>query len=241
MAGKQYGKGIEQYELLAKNDPNNPDLLREWGRLILKDTSRSEADRKQAAGAVWRKLVIARPQDSLTATQVADLFRQSELADEALELYRKAVELSPESPQYREYLGEYLHTLKRKDEALAVWREMASGKKRTSENLARLAEVLSGFGYLEEGITHILEACQLADDEFKYPLKAAELLSRAEKYDEALKQLDQAEKLSDSPENVETVLAQRIRNLQLGDRLEAQIDLLQKELAGAKDKAADKT
>src|SRR4029077_7178669 len=176
LAQKQYGKGNEQYELLAKNDPNNPDLLREWGRLILKDLSKPEAERKQAAAAVWQKLVAARPKDSLTATQVADLFRQSEMPDEALTLYKKAIELSPDATQYREYLGEYFHTLKRSDEALAVWREIVAGKNHKAENLARLAEVLAGFGYLPEGVAYIQEACKLDRDEFKYPLKAAELL-----------------------------------------------------------------
>ena len=234
LADKQFGRAIEQYELLAKNDPNNPDTLRDWGRLILKDTSKPEAERKKAAAAVWRRLVEARPKDSLTATQVADLFRQSELVDEAIALYKKAIELSPDAAQYREYLGEYYHSLKRSDEALAVWREIVAGKKHTAENLARLAEVLAGFGYLEEGVGHILEACRIDNDEFKYPLKAAEMLSRSEKYDDALKQLDAADKLADSPENAEMVLQQRIRNLQLADKLEAQVAALQKDLAGAK-------
>ena len=55
-------------------------------------------------------------------------------------------------PQYREYLGEYLHILKRPDEALAEWRKMAEGPQRTATNLSRLAEVLSQFGYLKESL-----------------------------------------------------------------------------------------
>ncbi len=235
---RQYGPAVRQYEQLAKNDPNNPDAVREWGRLILKDTTLPEAERKKGAAAVWRRLVEARPNDSLTATQVADLFRQVEMVDEALVLYQKAVSLSPDATQYREYLGEYYHTLKRSDEALAVWRGITAGKKRTPENLARLAEVLAGFGYLDEAVENILAACQLDDDEFKYPLKAADLLSRAEKYEEALRQLDTAEKLAGSPEDGETVLQQRIRNLQLADTLEKEIATLQQNVPTGKEAAS---
>jgi tetratricopeptide (TPR) repeat protein len=229
---RQYAQAIAQYEILARNDPTNPDIVREWGRLILKDGSIPEAERKSAAASVWRRLLDARPKDSLTATQVADLFRQSEMPDEALELYKKAVELSPDAVQYREYLGEYYHSLKHSGEALAAWREIAAGKNRTPENVARLAEVLANFGYLDEAIVNILEACRLDAGELKYRLKAADLLSRAEKYGDALAQLADAEKCADGPEAQETVLRQRIHNLQLAERLDAEIVSLQQDLRG---------
>src|SRR5437867_3917265 len=79
--------------------------------------------------------------------QVPDLLRSAGLTDDALALYRKAVELAPDAAQYREYLGEYLHALKRPEEAQAAWRPMAEGQNRTAKNLTRLGEVLAGFGY----------------------------------------------------------------------------------------------
>ena len=73
-------------------------------------------------------------------------------AEEILALYKKAIELAPEAAQYREYLGEFYHALKHSDDALATWREIAAGKNRNAKSLGRLAEVLSGFGYLQEAI-----------------------------------------------------------------------------------------
>src|SRR5262249_42786317 len=158
-----------------KNDPSNPDYVREWGKLILKDTNRPVAERRKAATDVWRRLLQAKPKDPVIATQVADLFRGAEMTDEAIALYKKAIELAPESPQYREYLGEYYHTLKRPDDALATWRHIAEGKNRTAKNLARLAEVYSGFGYLKEAIEVQTEAVSLDKKDFNLPIKYADL------------------------------------------------------------------
>src|SRR5437763_392753 len=103
---QRYAEAIEQYAALDKADPNNPDYLREWGKVVLRDTARPKQERQKEAEKIWRRLVAARPTDPLIATQVADLCRHAELPDAALSLYQKAVEIAPTSPQYREYLGE---------------------------------------------------------------------------------------------------------------------------------------
>ena len=108
---RKFTEAAAQYEAISQTDPNNPDLVRDWGRLLLKDTTRPEAERKQAAAAVWGRLLAARPRDAATAAQVADLYRQAGQSAEAIAQYEKAVALAPDSPQYREYLGEYYHTL----------------------------------------------------------------------------------------------------------------------------------
>src|SRR5205823_1682325 len=143
-------QAVAQYEALVKNDPNNPDYIREWGKLLLKDPNKPPAARKAEAAAVWRKLTDAKPKDPVIATQVADLFRHAEMTEQALEQYKKAIELAPNAPQYREYLGEYYHSLKRSQEALDTWKFIAAGENRTAKNLSRLAEVLAGFGYTKE-------------------------------------------------------------------------------------------
>jgi tetratricopeptide (TPR) repeat protein len=149
---QNFAAAAGQYEAMDKADPNNPDTLREWGRLLARDPARPEADRRAAAAAVWKRLLDRKPTDPVTTSQVADLLRGAGATDDAVALYRKAVSLSPASAQYREYLGEYLHSLKRSDEALATWRPIAEGPNRSAKNLARLAEVFAGFGYRTEAI-----------------------------------------------------------------------------------------
>lgn len=228
---QKYSEAIQQYEILDQREPNNPDTLREWGRLILKDQTRQEADRRLAAAALWKRLVAAKPKDPLMATQVADLFRHAEMADDALALYQKAIELAPDAPQYREYLGEYYHQLKRPEEALATWRQIASDKNRTAPNLARLAEVLMGFSYLTEGIAALTDAVTLDSQDFDLRMRLAKAFNRDEKYDLSLEQLATATTLAANAEESEAVLRLQLQNYQAAEKLPAQIQELEKELA----------
>ena len=238
VADKKFAEAASQYELLARADPNNPDYSREWGRLILRDDKRPEADRKKAATEVWRRLVAAKPKDAATAVQVADLLRQAELPEEAITLYKKAIELAPDSAQYREYLGEYYHTLKRPKEAMATWAPIAAGKNRSPKNLGRLAEVLAGFGYKNEALEPIAAACEGAKDDFDLNFKYADLLTQLERFDEALARLDLTEPLADSPEQADAALDQRIKCYQATKTLPTQTAALQKDLDAGKDATA---
>src|SRR5262245_60146595 len=237
---QKFGDAIAQYEAMDKAEPNNPDTLRDWGKMLLRDTARPEADRKRAAVAVWKRLLDRRKDDPVASAQVADLVRAAGLTDEAIALYRKAVEFAPNAPQYREYLGEYLHNLKRKDEALAAWRPIAEGANRNAKNLARLAEVFAGFGYRAEAIVTIADALTLEKVDFNLTVRYADLLHQDQQYDAALKQLDAAGKLTNSPEDVEQVLVAQIKNFQAMDRLLDQIAELQKELDPSPNAPADR-
>src|SRR5579875_3557202 len=109
MFEQKYEEAAAQYEAMDKADPNNPDTLREWGKVLLRDKTRPEEMRKQAAYKVWQRLLEKRPKDPVITAQVADLLRGAGMSEEAIALYKRAIELAPQSPQYREYLGEYYH------------------------------------------------------------------------------------------------------------------------------------
>lgn len=235
---QKFADAAAQFEAMDKAEPNNPDTLRDWGGMILRDKARPEAERKAAAAAVWRRLVEARPNDPVTAAQTADLFRQAELTDDALALYRKAIELAPADAQYREYLGEYLHTLKRSDEALAVWGQIAEGKNRDVKNLTRLAEVLSGFGYLKQAIPPLTEAVDQDKTDFTLRLKLADLLHRAERFDDARAQLDSAESLAESDEERSASLEAQVKNDLAASRADERIAALQADLNAGRDATA---
>ena len=154
------------------------------------------------------------------------------MTDQALELYRKAAALAPANPQYHEYIGEYMHNLKRPDEAKAAWAKIAEGANHNSKTLARLSEVLSGFGYLKEALPQLVEAVSLEPDSFSLHLKLAGLNHRLEKYDDAEAQLAAAGKLAEKDEDKDAVLDARVKNDQAANRLGQRIAALQKELQG---------
>ncbi len=175
----------------------------------------------------------------MTTAQVGDLLRQADLVDEALGLYRKAIEQAPANPQYREYLGEYLHQLKRPAEAMAEWAKIAEGPNRNAKNLGRLAEVLAGFGYVKEAIAPLTEAVALDKDDFDLRMKLGELSHRLERFDDADVQLAAAAKLASKDEEKAAVLDARVKNDQAAGRIAARVEAMRRELQGDRGKTAD--
>ncbi len=219
-----------QYQQLVEAEPENTDFLRDWGKLVLRDKSRSLGERREEATEIWNRIRDAHPDDALTTAQVADLFRNAEMNPQALELYQQAVRLAPNDPQYREYLGEFYHILKRQDEALQTWAASAAPPNRTADNLARVAEVYNSFGYLDQAVTAIVEACELAPKDFVLQIRGGEYLSRNGKFDAALEYVAAAESLAESDEQRSTVVAQRISILQSAQRLDDEIKALAEQI-----------
>ena len=230
---QKYAEAAAQYEALDQADPNNPDTLRDWGALVLRDAARPLPDRKAAAAAIWQKLLLAKPNDAVATAQVADLLRQADMVDDALALYKKAIELAPTNPQYREYLGEYFHNLKRSEEAKAAWAKIAEGSNRNAKNLTRLAEVLAGFGYLKEAIAPLTEAVALETDNFSLRLMLAGYANRLERYDEAETQLETAAKLSERDEE-KTAVVEAARQERPGRRAARRADRRTAQRAGGR-------
>lgn len=231
-------EAIQQYTLLVENAPTNTDYLRDWGKLVLKDKTQDIEARKKEATRIWNLMLASKADDPLTVSQVADLFRQSDLNEQALSLYEKAVRLAPADPQYREYLGEFYHILKRKDDALATWASIADGPNRTVENLVRLAEVYNSFGFQDQALTTIADACVLAPKEFGLQMRSAEYHMRAAKYDDALRYVDAAQPLAESDEDRDELIRQRIEILQSSEKLTEEIAAIEKRMEASPEKTA---
>ena len=124
-------------------------------------------------------------------------------------MYRRAIDLAPEQPQYREYLGEYLQKLDRKDEALNVWNSIAEPPRDTRDNMIRLGEVLNAFGQSAKALT-AMERAMEKDPTFAQRLRYANLLSRSEDFERSIDALDKAAPAAETPDEREQLLRARI-------------------------------
>ena len=218
----EYDAAAEQFAELNRLAPGDADTLRDWGTVFLDDPSLPADQRLAKAEAVWRKLLDGRADDPVAVTQVADWLRQAGAEGPAKTLYAKAVELAPDDPRYREYLGEYLHVLGESEEAVTVWEGLAAGANRGVRTLARLSEVLGGFGYDEQAAAAATEADALdvkqagspdpaaGELEFADRMRFAELFTRAERSADAEAQVKKAEALAVTPEERRAALGAAI-------------------------------
>ena len=221
-----YAKAAKEMAELVEVESDNPDFIVRWGELVLSDEERSKAERQKEAADIWKRMLASRSNDAVTVSRLADLMRGADLTDEAIQYYKQAISLAESEPQYREYLGEYLHQLQRKDEALAVWEALASGERKSRDNIVRLSEVLSTFGYDDKAREKMAEACEMKPT-FGHRARYAELLRENKEYDAALAQLDLAEPMADDRELRELVITERIKNFQAAGTLKSKIDELE--------------
>lgn len=239
---------VAESEALVKSQPDDVESIRQLGQLYLRAAGKNRAAAETKALATWNRIAERRPNDPLSAVQVAELCRRAAgigshvsgksddtsykqasrtpLGKAALQYYEEAVNRSKGAPQYHEYLGEYLYSIGKTDEALTAWRKLAAPPNDSVDNLKRLAQVLSGTGQLDEATSTIEKA--IAKDKDSYDLHdlAADLLVRRELYDEAIQQVDQLDRLADSPQLTEQALKRRITIYVTGDRLAAEAQKL---------------
>ncbi|HIK94260.1 MAG TPA: hypothetical protein EYG03_20135 [Planctomycetes bacterium] len=168
--------------------------------------------------------------DAVVVSRVADLFHTATMSDDAIAFYQTAVDLEPSNPQYREYLGEYFHVLKRPDDAKQMWEGMIAGDQRTTQNLVRLSEVYRGFDYAADALRTMAAACDM-DPEFGDRIRFIQMLRDASRIDDSLAQLDLAENMATAFEQRQVVLDERIKTFLEGGLLAGRTSQLASELS----------
>lgn len=235
-----FDEAMTHYQTLHEIDPGNIEHLREWGLSVLYRDDVPPAVRRANAGAIWKRMLSIRPDEPGVMLQVAELMRRAELPDEALPLYRRAIELAPLEPQYREYLGDYLLTLGRKNEAVQIWNTIAEGEQRNTVNMIRVAEILWAAGLKENALSAMQAACELTP-EFADRLKFARWLREYEvagsypRAVDSLKQIDIAEALAETVEERRILLEEQILSLIAARQLDQAIHDLKLQLQKADD------
>ncbi|WP_182867710.1 DUF1583 domain-containing protein [Rhodopirellula sp. JC639] len=235
VAAEDFAQAAKQYESLIELEPGNPDHFVRWGQVLMDDPAQPKTARTQAAAKVWKRLADARKDDAVVQSQCADLMRGADLIEDAISLYQSAIKLAPDQPQYKEYLGEYLHQLDRQDEATQVWRSLVAGDQRNRKNLVRLAEVFHQFDRADEALTVMAEACEL-DPTIEERLRYAEWLRDADQFEAALNQIGLASTVTDNMDDRERVFAAEVKTYQASGKLDQRIEKARQE---AVDDASD--
>ena len=178
----------------------------------------------------------------MATAQVADLLRQADVPTTPWPSTRKAVELATQQPPVSR-VSRRISSIPSNGPTKPKprWAKIADGPNKNAKNLARLAEVLAGFGYLKEA-AHSTDRSRfkLDADDFGLRLKLAEYDHRLERYDDAEIQLTAAAKLAEKDEEKAGVLEARVKNDQGAGRLAARIETLRKALEGDKDATAER-
>ncbi len=228
---KDFVAAIRQYETLLAQKPKEVAYLEALGDLHLRQAQDDPA--KAKARSCWEKIAQANPKDPASMVQVAGIFHDHGMDDDAARYFQRAIELAPDVGQYREYYGEFLIKTKQSDQALAAFKEIAAGPRKSVETLMRLADVLTHFEFAAEALAASREAVALDADHFEARTQLVKLLAAREDYDEALEQLDAAAKLAPNDYFKAQVIDDRIRLLSRAKRLAETFDKRTAELAKA--------
>ena len=230
----EHEAAVAQYEHLLEASPKHVGYLEAIGKLHL--ACGDELPFRSKARQAWQTIAETNPSDPATMVQVAELFRGGNMNDDAGKYFLRAIELAPEVGQYREYYGEFLVGLDRRDEALEVFKEIAAGSRRSVDTLMRLADVLSYFGYKDEALAASRGATALQPDHFEARMQLVKLLADAGAYDDALAELDAAAEMAPNDFSAGQAMDQRVRLLSKAGKL---AETLEQQLGALADRPSD--
>ena len=222
VAEKKFSIACEQYEQLARLDPTNSDVLRDWGKTVLLDPNRKIEEAQTEASRIWKKIVEGRPEQALAFIQVADLLQSAQLPNEAQSFFERAIEMEPEQAQYREYYGQFLFDQHQREQAYETWEAIAVGARRNAGSVMRLAEIYDHVEQTEKAVVLASEACRLTPHDTTAFVKTARFQKKAGLIDEALQSLSIAGKMAESDDQRENIVLDRIAILEANNRLKSE-------------------
>ena len=135
---------VAEYQRLIAEHPSETDLYVELGRIFAREQKFAQAKLQ------WEKVIAGKIEDTNLFLRLADLYGQYDLHDDAIRAYELAIRIEPKEKSHRVALGQFLHTIGRKEEALQEWSEIRGLDPEADLNLA---EVLFGHGYPDEALS----------------------------------------------------------------------------------------
>jgi len=191
---------LESAELCLKQiislESSNPYALRLLGVIS------AQRGRYPEALNYLKASLKALPQDSLTLSNLGNVYLEIKEYSNALDAYDKAIKINPKYEEAWSNKGNVLNELKRYDEAIAHYDQALSLKPNYAEAWSNKGNVLNELKRYNEAIAHYDQALILKPDYAEAWTNKGWTLYELKRYDEAIAHYDQA--LSLKPDYVET-------------------------------------
>ena len=109
------------------------------------------------------------------AARLGSMFEQFELYDDAVECYRRAIELEPRRAESYISLAQLWFLRGDRDKAVASLEEMTRANSNDASMFARLSEALQKLSLPEKALEAITRACTLQPDQYLLPDRDVEV------------------------------------------------------------------
>lgn len=232
---KQLKRASEVMQQLVQLDPSNVDYIVRWGRIEARahatanSPSVDQVVNHSNAAAIWKRILVGHEDDPAKAIQVAELLRSISFTEEALKLYRQAVQTSGENSEYCHMLAEYLVELDRRDEALSVLSSSVVAAAKDRESLFELSRVLARFKFQKEAIEALEKACE-ERPAFSDLIQLAEMQLESNRFDAAIDTLNRAAKLAENAADWTKVWDTQVKGYRRVNNISERIAQLKKTL-----------
>ncbi|MCA9038582.1 MAG: hypothetical protein KDA91_25830, partial [Planctomycetaceae bacterium] len=237
--------------------------LNDWGNLLYECSQQKELDAnrrvqlREAASAVWQKMIAVEPNHPQTICRVAQLESRSGNYSRAVELLSDYAREHQTSEEILQHLGEVYWAMNRREEAVSTWKKIAAlpefsnasaegGSDQRSEsrrltNAIRAARILQRYQLPFEAIS-LVESClkvqtNLPADEVPPNdeivngwMVLSDFLVDAGQWEDALSALRTASKASKSTETRRLVFQKQVNVLRAMGGLEDSIRMLSRTL-----------
>jgi serine/threonine-protein kinase len=188
-------EGLELYERLAAERPDDPGLHYHWGRALL------ALGHLEKAEAALRRAIALNPDFPVFYYPLGDLLDRQGKYAQAEQAFRTATRLSPKFHQAHHALALVLERQGRRAAAELALREAVRLAPRDPAPLAALGVLLSRLGRHAEGEECCRSAVRLAPDEARYHANLGLTLFTARKFPAAVEAFRTAARLApDDPE-----------------------------------------
>ena len=207
---------IKVMKALIEQNPDDGELYLQLAGL------HDKAKQKKQAGEAVTKYLGASEKTEYAYLRSARLLKQFELQDEAEQTFESLTKKYPDSVAAQEARAAFLYEIEKKDEALAIWRDLAKGKERAQ--VVHVARVLAARNEHEAAF----ELLAARHDEFASdPIYLGQFVLEAialKKFDDALPAARRRVQLARSASDLESAVAQAA---QVSEKAEKTDDLIE--------------